>query len=186
MTAASTIAKQVSVQMTRPYQRATYRTGAAGATLYSTAAAVLIELQGSATMVVRLRRLMIWAQAGTKFYTELLLQRSTTASGTGTPTASPTGEPSDPRDVAATAVCNYYGGAATYGTGHLTIGAAGLYVGAPAATNYLGSVTLDFTKDIIKPITLNGDTDFFAVYNTVTGLGTATYGFDLEWDEDLS
>ncbi len=164
---------------------ATYRAGAVGQTLYSTAAAVLVEIVGSATMTVRIKRLRIWAQAGTKFFTELELLRSTTVSGSGSANVANNGQ-HDGSDGAATAAVNYYTAAATYGTGHAIIGAQGLYVGAPAATNSLGFAEWNFSSDIDKNLILRGSGDVIQVYNTITTLGTATFGFEVEWIEDNS
>ena len=52
----------------------------AGQTLYSTAAAVLVEIVGSATKTVRVKKIVVWGQCATKFFTELELLRSTSVS----------------------------------------------------------------------------------------------------------
>lgn len=166
--------------------KATYRGAAVGQTLYSTAAAVLVELQGSATATIRVKRLAIWAQAGTKFFTELELLRSTTISGTGTPTAVTPGQ-HDVNDAAATAVLNYYTAAATFGTGHLISGAIALPISPPAAGAVGPQVGgWNFCQADDKAFILRGTSDVLQVYNTITGLGTATFGFEVEWEEDLS
>ena len=51
----------VSLDGTNP----TYRTGAVAQTLFSTAAAVLVEIVGSPTATVRVKQITIWAQAAT-------------------------------------------------------------------------------------------------------------------------
>lgn len=163
----------------------TYRAAGTGLTLYSTAAAVLVEIQGSATKTIRVKRINLWAQAGTKFFTELQLLRSTTISGTGTPVAANLGQ-HDINDAVATAVVNSYAAAATFGTGHLLIGACNLSVQAPAATNAMFANGWDFSRSQDKAMILRGTTDVLQVYNTVIGLGTATFGFEVEWEEDNS
>lgn len=182
MAAASPIINVPTVFTTQYNENPTYRTGATGQTLYSTAAAVLIELQGSATKVVRLRKLSIWAQAGTKFFTELTLSRVAVVSA-GTPQASPTGYPCDTSDPAATAVVNYYAAAAAASAAPKLIGAGALSVAIPSATMEMTPTVWDFARVQVKPIVLRGTADILQVANTITGLGTATYGFEIEWDE---
>ena len=164
----------------------TYGAGGNGLTLYSTAAAVLVEIQGSATKTVRIKRIGIWGQAGTKFYTELQLLRSTTISGSGTPVAASL-NPYDINDPVATAVVNSYAAAATFGTGHLLLGAKPLSISPPAA-GAVGPVETiwDFATREDKALILRGVGDVIQIYNTITGLGTATFGFEVEWEEDNS
>lgn len=162
----------------------TYRTGLVGATLYSTAAAVILEIQGSATKTVRVKRISIWAQAATKFFTELGLYRATTVAG-GTPVPAVASK-HDSSDPAATAVVNSYAGASVLGTTPLIFGATGLYCGPPAAGNGLGIGGWDFCHSEDKALILRGTSEWIAVYNTITGLGTGTFGFEVEWEEDNS
>lgn len=163
----------------------TYRAGGTGLTLYSTAAAVLLEIQGSASATVRVKKIELWAQAATKFFTELQLLRSTGLSGSGTPVPAVNGQ-HDTSDPVATAVVNSYAAAATFGAGHLLIGGKVLSVGAPAATNIAVSSSWNFSRNQDKALILRGTGDVIQVYNTVTGLGTGTFGFEIEWEEDNS
>ena len=60
----------------------TYKAGAVAKTFYNTAAAVLCEIQGSATMTVRVKFIRIWGQvATTANFAELTLLRCTTVGG---------------------------------------------------------------------------------------------------------
>ncbi len=165
------------------YKRPTYRAGGVTLTLYSTAAAVLLEIQGSATKTVLVKKITLWAQAGTKFFTELELLRSTTVAATGTPAAAALGQ-HDTADAAATAVVNSYAGAATYGTGHIVIGAGVLPIGAPAATLPPIPLVWDFCRNMDRPVVLRGVADVLQVYNTILTLGSGTFGFEIEWEEE--
>lgn len=165
------------------YKRPTYRAAGAGLTLYSSAAAVLLEIQGSATKTVLVKKIALWGQAGTKFFTELELLRSTTLAATGTPAAATNGQ-HDTADVAATAVVNAYTGAATYGTGHVLIGACPLMISAPSAAVVLQPGGWDFCRNMDRPMILRGVADVLQVYNTILTLGTATFGFEVEWEEE--
>ena len=107
----------VSADGTKP----TYRAGQTGQTLYSTAAAVLVEVVGSATKTIRVKSITIWGQAGTKFFTELQLLRCTAASA-GSASAANKGK-HDTNDASGTAVINYYTAAAAAGSGNAIIGA---------------------------------------------------------------
>ncbi len=163
----------------------TYRSGGAGLTLYSTAAAVLLEIQGSATKTARVKKIVLWGQAATKFYTEIEMLRSTGLSGSGSPNVASIGV-HDVSDPVATAVVNYYTGAATYGTGHALMGARYMGVMAPAATNIALPIVWDFCTNNDKPLILRGTGDVIQLYNTILTLGTATFGFEVEWEEDNS
>ena len=170
----------VSADGTKP----TYRAGAVGQTLYSTGAAVLLEIVGSASETVRLKRIELWGQAATKFYTELQLLRCTAASA-GSANTAVLGQ-HDGSDAAATAAINYYTAAAASGTGHSVIGAKPMTTGAPSATLGLNSAVWDFSRNQDKALILRGTGDVIEIYNTVTALGTATFGFEVEWEEDNS
>jgi len=173
------------VLVTEESNKYTYRSGAAGQTFYSTAAAVLVEIVGSATMTVRVKKIVVWGQCATKFFTELELMRSTTVSGSGSANVGAIGI-HDTTDVTATAVINYYTAAATYGTTHAIMGARYMGVMAPAATNIAMPVVWDFCLNNDKPLILRGTADVIQVYNTITGLGSGTFGYEVEWEEDNS
>ncbi|MFZ0931244.1 MAG: hypothetical protein WAN11_21740 [Syntrophobacteraceae bacterium] len=162
----------------------TYKAGAVAKTFYNTAAAVLCEIQGSATMTVRVKFIRIWGQvATTANFAELTLLRCTTVGG-GTPAAI-TGRPLDTNDVAATAVVNVYTGASTQGTGHLLVGAQIMYCSAAGVTAPAATV-FDFCRNNDKPLILRGTSDWLEVYNNSTSVGTGTFGFEIEWEEDNS
>lgn len=164
----------------------TYRAGAVGQTLYSTASAVLLEIQGSATATLRVKRIELWAQAPSANYTELQMLRCTGLSGSGTPTAANNGL-HDTNDAAASGVVNFYTAAATSGAGHLVIGAKPMTCVKPASTAGIGpSAIWDFSRNQDKAMVLRGTGDVVEIYNTITGLGSGTFGFEVEWEEDNS
>jgi hypothetical protein len=159
----------------------TYRAAAIGVTLYSTAAAVLAEIQGSSTMTVRVKRIAIWSiVASTAIEADLTLLRCTAVSA-GTATAITAGK-HDKNDPAPTAVVNTYAAAAAAGTGHAVIGAAPLSLGVTGATQCVW----DFCRNCDKPLILRGTGDVIEIYNNTTTLGTATFGVEVEWEEDNS
>lgn len=161
-----------------------YRSGAVAQTLYSTAAAVLVEIQGSSTMTVRVKKITLWAQAGTKFYGELTLLRCTGVSA-GTQVVAAIGK-HDKNDAAATAVINNYTAAAAAGAGNAVIGAKVLPTVPPAAGVQIQVTQWDFSQNQDKALIVRGTGDVIEVFNNTTGLGTATYGFEVEWEEDNS
>ena len=95
--------------------------------------------------------------------------------------------PFDINDAAATAVVNSYAAAATAGAGTLVMGARPLPLQVPAATNS-GPIQAvwDFCEHADKALILRGTGDVIEVFNTITGLGAGTFGFDVEWEEDAS
>jgi hypothetical protein len=170
------------VLVTTESNKATYRYASVGNTLYSAAAAVLVEIQGSATMTVRIKRISIWSiVATTASSADLTLLRCTAISASGSNTAITAGK-HDKSDGAATAVVNTYAAAALAGTGHAIIGAAPLSLGVLGATQCVW----DFCRANDKPLILRGTGDVIQVYNNTLTLGTATYGFEIETEEDNS
>lgn len=158
-------------------------------TLYSTAAAVLFEIQGSATKTVRIKRISLWGQLtapATKFFTEVQLIRATSVAATGIPVVAAL-VPFDKNDPAATAVVNSYAGAATLGTGPLVINAKPVALTAPAA-GAVGPIesVWHFSTRQDKALILRGTADVIQVYNTILTLGTGTFGFAVQFEEDNS
>ncbi len=170
----------VSSDGTKP----TYRAGAVAQTLYSGAAAVLVEIKGSATKTVRIKKITIWAQAATKFYSELTLLRCTGLSA-GTPVVANIGK-HDTTDAAATAVVNSFTAAATAGAGSAVIGALPLSTVIPSATALMQKTEWNFTQNTDKAMILRGTGDVLEVLNNTLTLGTATFGFEAEFEEDNS
>ncbi len=169
------------VLVTTESNKNTYRAAAVGVTLYSTAAAVLLEIQGSATMTVRIKRIALWSiVASTAIEADLTLLRCTAVSA-GTPTAITPGK-HDKSDGAATAVVNTYAAAATAGAGHAVIGAAPLSLGVLSCSQ----TVWDFCRSCDKPLILRGTGDVIEVFNNTLTLGTATFGCEVEWEEDNS
>ena len=87
--------------------------------------------------------------------------------------------------MAATAVVNVYTGASTQGTGHLLVGAQIMYCSAAGVTAPAATV-FDFCRNNDKPLILRGTSDWLEVYNNSTSVGTGTFGFEIEWEEDNS
>lgn len=171
-------------QVSSDGQKPTYRAGAVALTLDTTEATVMLEIQGSATKTVRIKKIEVWAQTATKFYAELTLRRCT-ALATGTPVAAAIGK-HDTGDAAATAVVNYYTDDATLGAGHIQIGAKVLAVSPPTAGLNPQSAVWNFSQNQDKALVLRGVGDFIEVYCETTGLGTGTWGFETEFEEDGS
>jgi len=57
---------------------------------------------------------------------------------------------------------------------------------SPPAAGAVGPqfVTWDFNE--LHAFVLRGTGQWLEVYNTITGLGTATFGFSVAWEEDNS
>jgi hypothetical protein len=157
-----------------------YRSGAITQTLYSAAAAVLVEVVGSATKLVRVKKVALFAQAGTKFYAELTLGRATTVSGTGSANVATIGALTK-GDPTATAVVNNYAAAATTGTGFSAFDAQWLNVAPPAAGMLVSPCVWDFGT---SGFVLSGVADILQIVNNTLTLGTATYGFGVEFTEE--
>jgi hypothetical protein len=174
-----------TIQVSCDNAKSTYRTGAITQTLYSTAAAVLIEVVGSSTKTVRVKYIKIWAQAGTKFYAELTYGRETAASGGSANNPANTLK-LDTNDATKSATINYYTAAAASGTGWAPAGSAWLGISPPAAGMGIQPCSIDFCQHSDKAFVLRGTSDILAIYNNTTGLGTGTYGFEVEWEEDNS
>jgi hypothetical protein len=164
--------------------KATYRAGAIAQTLFSGAAAVLVEIKGSATKTVRIKKITLWAQAATKFYAELTLLRCTGLSA-GTPVVANIGK-HDTNDPAATAVVNSFAAAATAGSGSAVIGALPLSTVVPSATATMQTTVWDFCRNADKALILRGTGDVIEVFSNTLTLGTATFGFNVEFEEDGS
>jgi hypothetical protein len=163
----------------------TFRVAAVAQTFYSTAAAVIVEIVGSSTMTVRVKRIILWGQCATKFYAELTLGRATAVSS-GSTFTSPTPGKMDKNDAAATGVVNVYTAAATSGTGFAAFDARVMGISPPAAGMIAQPVTWDFCLNNDKPLILRGTGDVIEIYNNTTGLGTGTFGCMVEWEEDNS
>jgi hypothetical protein len=173
------------IQITEEGLKYCYRACQVSQTLYSTAAAVLVEIVGSATMTIRIKKITLWAQAATKFYAELTLGRATGVSASGGATVTTPGK-NDKNDPAATAVINNYTAAATSGAGFAVMGGKIMGVAAPSASMIAQPVVWDFCINNEKPLILRGTGDVLEVYNNTLTLGAATYGFDVLWEEDNS
>jgi hypothetical protein len=172
------------LQITEEGLKYCYRACAVAQTLYSTAAAVLLEIKGSATMTVRIKKITLWAQAATKFYAELTLGRCTGVSA-GAATSVTPGQ-NDINDPVATAVINYYTAAATSGAGFAVMGGKIAGLAAPSASMIAQPVVWDFCINNEKPLILRGTGDVLEIYNNTTALGAGTFGFDVLWEEDNS
>ncbi len=173
------------LQITEEGLKYCYRACTINQTLFSTSAAVLVEIVGSATMTIRIKKITVWGQAATKFYAELTLGRATAVSASGGATALTPGK-NDKNDPVATATINYYTAAATAGSGFAVMGGKILGVAAPSATMIAQPCIWDFCINNEKPLILRGTGDVLEIYNNTTALGTGTFGFDVLWEEDNS
>ncbi|MGO9375661.1 MAG: hypothetical protein ACLQBD_26725 [Syntrophobacteraceae bacterium] len=173
------------VQITEEGLKYCYRACTIAQTFYSTAAAVMFEIVGSATMTIRIKKITVWAQCATKFYAELTLGRATAVSGSGGATALTAGK-NDKNDPAATATINYYTAAAVSGAGFAVMGGKILGLAAPSASMIAQPCIWDFCINNEKPLILRGTGDVLEIYNNTTALGTGTFGFDVLWEEDNS
>jgi hypothetical protein len=157
---------------------ATYRAAGVAQALFSTSASVLLEVVGSASKTVRIKRVALWAQAATKTYAEMTLVRCTGVSA-GSPAAVTAGK-HDVADVVATAVVNVYAAAAAAGAGHVVTGGGVLSTGSAAPPVQL---VWDFCRNQDKALILRGVGDVLEVFNNTAALGAGTFGFDVEWEE---
>src|SRR5208337_5299289 len=119
--------------VTEEHVKPTYRAAAVAQTFYSTAAAVLLEIQGSSSMTVRVKKILLWAQCATKYYAELTIGRAASLAQTGSPSSLTVGK-MDKNDAAATATVNIYTAAATSGTGFAAFDARILGIAPPSAS----------------------------------------------------
>ena len=120
------------LMVTEESNKYSYRSVCVTQTLYSTAAAVLFEMTGSATMTIRVKKILMWAQAATKFFAELTLGRATAVSG-GTPVTMTAGK-MDKNFPAATATVQNYTAAAVAGTGFTAFDGRIVGIAAPSAS----------------------------------------------------
>ncbi len=173
------------VLVTEESNKYAYRAVCVAQTFYSTAAAVLMEIQGSATMTVRIKKILMWANCATKFYAELTLGRATTLSGSGSPNALTAGK-HDTKYPSATAVVNNYTAAATSGTNFAAFDGRILGIAPPAAGMIAQPCEWDWCLNNDGPLVLRGTGDVIQIYNNTLTLGTGTYGGMVEWEEDNS
>jgi len=170
--------------VTEEHTKPTFRYCAVTQTFYSTAAAVLLEIIGSATKTIRVKKILLWGQCATKFFAELTLGRATAASA-GTPAALTAGK-MDLNDAAASATVNIYTGAAASGTGFAAFDARIMGIAPPAASMIAQPVIWDFCINNDKPLILRGTGDVIEIYNNTTALGAGTFGCMVETEEDNS
>jgi|SRR6476659_3815779 len=145
----------------------------------------IVQLKGSATKIVRLRRVLITLSAGTaaggQIYT--LVRRSTAASGGTAVTDTPSKH--DTTSAAATAVLTHYTAAPTAGTAVAVLRSTLLGVAATTAATEIANVVWDFTGGGELP-KLASDSEFLCVTCSAT-LGTAqTLHCSIEWQEDAA
>jgi hypothetical protein len=165
--------------------KSTYRAALSNQALYSTAAAVILEIQGSATKTIRVKKITMYSfSTAAVFFAELQLGRATSVGG-GTPNAV-TPQKMDSNDAGATAVLNNYTGASTSGSGYAQFGSKLLPCVTGAATVAVQSVVWDFCQNQDKAFVLRGTSQWLEIYNVTTGLTSAKYGFEVEWEEDNS
>ena len=143
------------VQITEEGLKYCYRACTIAQSLFSTSTAVLVEIVGSASMTIRIKKITVWGQAATKFYAELTLGRATNVSGSGGATALTPGK-NDKNDPAATATINYYTAAASSGPGFAVMGGKIVGVAAPSASMIAQPCIWDFCINNENPLSFAG------------------------------
>jgi hypothetical protein len=162
-----------------------YRAVCVTQTFYSTAAAVLIEMTGSATMTIRIKKILMWGNCATKFYAELTLGRATAVSASGGPVAMTPGK-MDKNSAAATATVQNYTAAAVAGSGFAAQDGRILGITPPSASMWAQPCEWDWCLNNDGPMILRGTGDVLEIFNNTTGLGAGTYGCMVHWEEDNS
>jgi hypothetical protein len=162
-----------------------YRAVCVTQTLYSTAAAVLFEMTGSATMTIRIKKILMWAQAATKFFAELTLGRATAISASGGQAAMTAGK-MDKNFPSATATVQNYTAAAVAGAGFTAFDGRIVGCAAPSASMIAQPAEWDWCLNNDSPLILRGTGDVIEIMNNTLTLGTGTYGCMVEWEEDNS
>jgi hypothetical protein len=162
-----------------------YRAVCVTQTLYSTAAAVLFEMTGSATMTIRIKKILMWGNCATKFYAELTLGRATAVSASGGPVAMTPGK-MDKNSAAATATVQNYTAAAVAGSGFAAQDGRILGITPPSASMWAQPCEWDWCLNNDGPMILRGTGDVLEIFNNTTGLGAGTYGCMVHWEEDNS
>ena len=141
----------------------------------------LLELVGSATKTVKLRRVRLSGFAGTAISVPVSLNYQSAADTGGTATQ-PTVVPNDPGDAAGTAVLNAYTANPTVGT---TVGALAQGSLHLPATTGSGEV-LDFTWDRpgVKCPTIRGVAQCLSVNLNGTSVSSGKVEAYVEWTEE--
>ena len=160
----------------------------------ATGAVTMITVTGSATKTVRIRRITIGGVSTAVSGSVFQLQR-TSALGAGGTLVAPTVGKLDTASAAATAVVNHW---------TTTLKAAGVAVGGPLATRYVGTnivttpATLAMDSNVVmfpeggapigQAIVLRGVADILEIQNvTPANLGAGTVlSYTIEWIEDAS
>jgi hypothetical protein len=177
------------VLCTEESNKASFRAVAVTQTFYSTAAAVLFEMCGSATTTVRVKKILMWGNCATKFYCELTLGRATAQSSSYASITSMTPGKHD-KNLAASGIAA--GGLGTYqvaapsGTGYTAFDGRILGITPPSATMWAQPCEWDWCLNNDGPMILRGTGDVLEIYNNTTGLGAGTFGCMVEWEEDNS
>lgn len=175
------------VLCTEESNKNSYRAVAVTQTLYSTAAAVLFEMTGSATMTIRIKKILMWGNCATKFYAELTLGRATQQSSSKASLTAMTPGKHDVNFPAATpGAIGTYQVAAPSGTGFVASDGRILGITPPSATMWAQPCEWDWCLNNDGPMVLRGATDVLEIYNNTTGLGAGTFGVMVEWEEDNS
>lgn len=175
-------------------QRATYR-AAASFVPVTTGALTLIQVQGSATKTVRVKRLTIGGSAAATVATAVMyLQRTSTAGTTGTAVTPTIAKMDSGNATAATAVVTHYTTAAqTVGTlvgGPLSFFTVLLPVTAVPTVAFAINqcVFPEYGAPIGSAIVLRGTADFLNVVNSAPAnfANAPVLQYMVEWEEDAS
>ena len=159
--------------------------GVAGSITLAALATDFFTITGSASKIIRVRKMRLWILSAANFNPQILLVKRSTANTLGTSTASPI-VPSDSANAAATATVLSYSANPTLGTLVGAIGDARTYSSAIASPTYISAVDYDFTRLGAQPIVLRGTGEVLAFnFNGVT-LAGALVNCEVEWTESAT
>lgn len=137
----------------------------------------LVQIIGSATTIVAIRRIRVSGKAGTAITVPVTLAKRSTANTGGTATT-PTPTPLDSADAAATAVASFYTVNPTTGTETGIVGARDVTLNVTTLGGVAGEWDL---RD--APIILRGVAQAFAIKANATTVTTGTLNIEIEFDE---
>ena len=172
------VSKDAPMPVANDGYRDVYAFGAVAVTPAATATDV-VRLSGSATKIVRVKKVTVSGLASTAGSMDVSLVKRTAANTGGTATA-PTPGKHDSGSAAASAVLSQYSANPTAGAG-IIIRNKQLNFGVAGAA---GVVEFDFSRNNDKPVVLRGVAQGLAI--NLNGQAVPTGGavsYDIEWEE---
>lgn len=172
---------------------AAYRVAVSSAAVITTASKTIVNIQGSATKTVRVKKIAFSVSAATAAQGVLLLAR-TTGVGSGGTAVNPTIAKMDSGTVAAaTAVVTHYTtGAQSQGAGGTQLGVCQIVeTVTTTAPTFLGATGIQwlFPEAGVQTgnsLVLRGTSDYLEIW-TATAIGTTpAFSYLIEWEEDAS